>query len=202
MKRTGWVLGLAVLGLLGLALTQGMMGGYGRMGPGRMGMGMMAVYPPEAKPIPEEVAKARMEAYAKRLYPGARLKDFMAFSQNYYAQAVDEKGQGLLELIADRYTGVVSPEPGPNMMWNTRFGMHGSLQAPVRYRLEEARRLAETFLEGFLPKAQVLEAGAFPGYYTFDFGRGAVEGMLSVNAYTGEIWVHTWHGPFLGGHGE
>lgn len=196
MKRTGWVLGLAVLGLLGLALTQG------GMGPGRMGMGMMAVYPPEAKPIPEEVAKARMEAYAKRLYPGARLKDFMAFSQNYYAQAVDEKGQGLLELIADRYAGVVSPEPGPNMMWNTRFGMHGSLQTPVRYRLEEARRLAETFLEGFLPKAQVLEAGAFPGYYTFDFGRGAVEGMLSVNAYTGEIWVHTWHGPFLGGHGE
>lgn len=37
----------------------------------------------------------------------------MAFSQNYYAQAVDEKGQGLLELIADRYTGVVSPSPGP-----------------------------------------------------------------------------------------
>ena len=101
MKRTGLVLGLTALGLLGLALTQGMMGGYGpgygMMGPGMMGMGMggmgmMAVYPPEAKPIPEEVAKARMEAYAKRHYPGARLKDFMAFSQNYYAQVVDERG--------------------------------------------------------------------------------------------------------------
>ena len=171
MKRTGLVLGLTALGLLGLALTQGMMGGYGpgygMMGPGMMGMGMggmgmMAVYPPEAKPIPEEVAKARMEAYAKRLYPGARLKDFMAFSQNYYVQVVDERGQGLFELIADRYTGVVSPEPGPNM----------------------------------------IEEGAFPGYYTFDFGRKEVEGMLSVNAYTGEVWVHTWHGPFLGGHEE
>ena len=210
MKRTGLVLGLTTLGLLGLALTQGMMGGYGpgygMMGPGTMGMGsmgMMAVYPPEAKPIPEEVAKARMEAYAKRLYPGAHLKDFMAFSQNYYVQVVDERGQGLFELIADRYTGVVSPEPGPNMMWNTRYGMMGGLaQAPVRYGHEEAKKLAEAFLKGFLPGARVIEEGAFPGYYTFDFGRKEVEGMLSVNAYTGEVWVHTWHGPFLGGHEE
>ena len=208
MKRTGLVLGLVALGLLGLALTQDMMGGYGpgygMMGPGMMGMGgmgMMAIYPPEAKPIPEELAKARMEAYAKRLYPRARLKDFMAFSQNYYVQVVDERGQGLFELIADRYTGVVSPEPGPNMMWNTRYGMmSGPTQAPVRYGLEEAKKLAETFLQGYLPGARVLEEGAFPGYYTFDFGRKAVEGMLSVNAYTGEVWVHTWHGPFLGEH--
>ncbi len=218
MKRYGLTLGVLALALLGLALTQGMMGGFGpgmmgygpQYGPGMMGygmmgghgmMGMMAVYPPEARPIPQAEAKARMEAYAKRIYPGARLKDFMAFSQNYYAQVVDEKGQGLFELIADRYTGVVSPEPGPNMMWNTRYGMmSGPTQAPVRYGLEEAKKLAETFLQGYLPGARVLEEGAFPGYYTFDFGRKAVEGMLSVNAYTGEVWVHTWHGPFLGEH--
>jgi len=184
----------------------GMMGYGPQYGPGMMGMGgmgMMAVYPKEAKPIPQEVAKARMEAYAKRFYPGARLKDFMAFSQNYYARVVDERGQGLFELIADRYTGVVAPEPGPNMMWNTRYGMMGGpAQAPVRYGLEEAKKLAQTFLKGFLPGARVLEEGAFPGYYTLDFGRKEVEGMLSVNAYTGEVWVHTWHGPFLGGHGE
>lgn len=207
MKQTGFILGLVALGLLGLALTQGMMGGWGSgpraMGYGMMGMGamgMMAVYPPEAKPIPEEVAKVRMEAYAKRLYLGTRLKDFMAFSQNYYAQVVDEKGQGLFELIVDRYTGVVFPEPGPNRMWNTRFGMQGPLQAPVRYPKEEARKLAEALLKGFLPGARVLEEGAFPGYYTFDFGRKEVEGMLSVNAYSGEVWVHTWHGPFLREH--
>ncbi|AEG34141.1 hypothetical protein Ththe16_1746 [Thermus thermophilus SG0.5JP17-16] len=216
MKRYGMVLGVLGLLLLGLALTQGMMGGFGpgmmgygpQYGPGMMGygmmgghgmMGMMAVYPPEAQPIPQKEAKARMEAYAKRIYPGARLKDFMVFSQNYYAQVVDEKGQGLFELIADRYTGVVSPEPGPNMMWNTRYSMMGGpVQTPVRFSVEEARKLAETFLKGYLPGARVLEAGAFPGYYTFDFGRKEVEGMLSVNAYTGEVWVHTWHGFFLG----
>jgi hypothetical protein len=38
------------------------------------------------------------------------------------------------------------------------------------------------------------------GYYTFDFGREDIEGMVSVNAYDAEIWVHTWHGFYLGGH--
>ncbi|GAA6743339.1 peptidase M4 [Thermus antranikianii] len=216
MKRYGLTLGVLALMLLGLALTQGMMGGFGpgmmgygpQYGPGMMGygmmgghgmMGMMAVYPPEAQPIPQKEVKARMEAYARRIYPGARLQDFMAFSQNYYAQVVDEKGQGLFELIADRYTGVVSLEPGPNMMWNARFGMMTYFTpAPPHYNLEAARKLAEEFLAGYLPGARVLEGSTFPGYYTFDFGRKEVEGMLSVNAYTGEVWLHTWHGFFLG----
>ena len=194
MQRTGLILGAAALGLLVLALSQGMMGG-GMMGGGMMGGGMMAVYPAGAQPIPEEVAKSRLEAYAKRLFVGARLKDFMPFSQNYYVQVVDEKGQGLAELIVDRYTGVVSPEPGPNMMWNT-YGTR-LLRAP-QYEYKAARSLAETFLKGYLPGAKAMEGQAFPGYYTFDFGRQKVEGMLSVNAYTGKIWVHTWHGFFLG----
>ncbi|MCS7235705.1 MAG: hypothetical protein RMM30_06995 [Armatimonadota bacterium] len=27
---------------------------------------------------------------------------------------------------------------------------------------------------------------------------GKVFGMLSVNAYTGQVWYHTWHGAFVG----
>jgi hypothetical protein len=26
---------------------------------------------------------------------------------------------------------------------------------------------------------------------------GKTLGMLSVNAFTGQVWVHTWHGTFL-----
>ncbi len=38
----------------------------------------------------------------------------------------------------------------------------------------------------------------FPGYYTVDFEvNGQTAGMLSVNAYTGQVWYHTWHGQFL-----
>jgi len=41
-------------------------------------------------------------------------------------------------------------------------------------------------------------ADAFPGYYTLHVLKGdRVAGMLSVNAYTGAVWYHRWHGRFL-----
>ena len=39
---------------------------------------------------------------------------------------------------------------------------------------------------------------AYPGYYTVDVTTsGVVDGMLSVNATTGQVWYHTWHGRFI-----
>ena len=173
----------------------GMMGGPG-MGMGGPGMsGMMGVYPPSARPISEDEARRRFSDFAARVAPGARVKDAMAFSQNYYAQIVDASGRGLAEVLVDRYSGVVFPEPGPNMMWR---GASGYLGARPRYDLEAAKGLALEFLEGYLPKSRIFEEQAFDGYYTFDFGRDSIEGMRSVNAYSGEVWVHTWHGVFLG----
>ncbi len=210
MKRNPktWIgASLLTLALFGLAAAQGMMGGWGGWGGGGGmgmmggGMGMMAVYPATAKPIPKEQAERLLEAYAARLGPDARIRDVMVFSNNYYAQVVNARGEGLGEVLVDRYTGRVFPEPGPNMMWNTRAGM-GALPGAVRYDLEAAQALAEGFLADYLPGARVMEAQAFSGYYTFDFGRETIEGMLSVNAFTGEVWVHTWHGPFLGEHAE
>lgn len=184
-------LGVGALLLAGIGLLQATPTWMGSMG-GHMGPGHMRVYPPGLSPVPSSLAKSRLSAYAQALFPGSHLKDFMAFSENYYAQVVDKKGQGLAELILDRYTGVVAPEPGPTMMWSAPRGI------PPRYTLEMARDLASEFLKDYLPGAKVLEGQAFSGYYTFDFGRNEVEGMLSVNAYTGEVWVHTWHGFFLG----
>lgn len=215
MRREMLWVGITGLVLVGVVLTQGLWGlpgyggpmhGYG-YGPGMMGgmmgggMGMMSVYPAPAQPIPPAEARARLESFAKRFSSEARLKDFMSFSENYYAQVVDAKGNGLVEILADRYTGSVYLEPGPNMMWNTRWGM-GMMQVQpsvvVRYDKAAAQKLAEQFLKGYLPGAMVMEGQAFSGYYTFDFGRKEIEGMMSVSAYTGEVWIHTWHGVFLG----
>jgi len=42
------------------------------------------------------------------------------------------------------------------------------------------------------------QADTFPGYYTIHALEGdRVAGMLSVNAYTGAVWYHWWHGRFL-----
>jgi heat shock protein HslJ len=38
----------------------------------------------------------------------------------------------------------------------------------------------------------------FYGYYTLDFSKdGKVSGMLSVNGYSGQVFLHTWHGSFI-----
>ena len=225
--------GLLSAGLLGTVLAQGMMGA-GMMG---SGMGMMSTYAPSSRPISQEEARRRAAGFAVRYGLGVKIRDFMVFTQNYYVQIVDAKtGAGLGELLVDRYTGMVQPEFGPNMMWNTRFGMGGNTGmmsgnmmgtnqnqgvasvaqpgqemmgnttnqgasgtlAAARYSMAAAQKLADTFVAGYLPGGKVLEGFAFPGYYTFDYGRRATEGMLSVNAYTGEVWVHGWHGLSLG----
>jgi hypothetical protein len=189
------------------AMGPGMMDGFGRryysgmMGAGSGGMGMMALYFPDEVPISEDEARSLLSTFAAEFGDEVELKDFMAFSNNYYAQVADSRtNEGLAEILADRYSGAVYPEPGPNMAWNTRFGLWKAGSESSRYDLEGARDLAETFLSGYLPGSEVVGSSSFPGYYTFDFGRGEVEGMLSVNAETGDVWVHTWHGFYLGGH--
>jgi hypothetical protein len=40
--------------------------------------------------------------------------------------------------------------------------------------------------------------GKFPGYFSFDTTRaGKTAGMVSVDADTGAVWYHAWHGRFL-----
>jgi len=40
---------------------------------------------------------------------------------------------------------------------------------------------------------------AYPGHYTSETtgDTGTVNGMLSVNAGTGQVWYHSWHGRYL-----
>ena len=175
----------------GNLMNQGMMGS-GMMG----GMGMMALYRADAKPISETDARNQAQAYTNRYYPGAKIGDFMEFSLNYYVQLKDTSNTSIAEILVDRYTGVVTPEPGPNMIWNTLNRGQRSTTSVV-YDMGAAKSQAEKFLAGYLPDATIQESTSYPGYYTFDFGREKIEGMLSVNAYTGDIWVHTWHGQFI-----
>ncbi|MGH2626533.1 MAG: hypothetical protein ACRDHY_07785, partial [Anaerolineales bacterium] len=64
---------------------------------------------------------------------------------------------------------------------------------------EEARSLAQAYLDESLPGTTVAdEVDVFPGYFTLHTLRdGDVVGMLSVNAYSGQVWYHTWHGDFV-----
>jgi hypothetical protein len=61
-----------------------------------------------------------------------------------------------------------------------------------------AHTLAQQWLDRHEPGVKVETGGdAFPGYYTLETLRGGkIAGMISVNATTGAVWPHWWHGAF------
>ena len=137
------------------------------------------------------------------------ITEVMEFTDNFYAE-VEEQNTGVhaFELLIDRNTGAVYPEPGPNMMWNTRYGHMGGMMGGWRGQRagsmsvtpEQARDIAQGWLDQFLPGTSTAEqTDAFYGYYTIHVMKeGQIYGMLSVNGYSGDVWYHTWHGGFIG----
>ncbi len=64
---------------------------------------------------------------------------------------------------------------------------------------EEATQTAQKYLDAYLAGTKVSdEVSPFYGYYTIDVERdGNIVGMLSVNGYTKQVFLHTWHGNFI-----
>jgi hypothetical protein len=129
------------------------------------------------------------------------------YTANFYVQ-VNEKstGYGAFQLLVNKATGVVTPEMGPNMMWNTKytFGagycnwLRGTTTATPAITLEQAKTYSQQYLTTYLPGTTVGDVTTFYGYYNVEVLKaGSPYGMLSVNNYTGQVWYHTWHGAFI-----
>ncbi len=202
---------VALLGLVACASGGGQPGQGGMMGPGMMGPGMMGgwgSYNPQAEPITIDEAAEAVERYLRAYYgEDLALAEVMEFAWNFYAEVEEETTDiHAMELLIDKYTGQVYPEMGPNMMWNTKYspmaGMMGSQNtatAEMPITTEQAKALAQQFLDANLPGVTVGEADTFYSYYTLHTLKdGQIEGMLSVNGYNGAVWYHNWHGPFIG----
>jgi hypothetical protein len=65
--------------------------------------------------------------------------------------------------------------------------------------LADAHTLAQRWLNANESGVSVESGGdAFPGYYTLETLKGGkITGMISVNASTGAVWPHWWHGAFV-----
>ena len=185
----------------------GMMGGQGR-GPnagvmrgsmmGAMGSVGIVSLPGDGvavTAIPAARARVASAAEAAGLHPG----EVMWFDNGFYVELKDSAGLPATEVIVDPRTGAVSTEPGPAMMWNTRFGMMragGAGTGPVESA--KARSIATAWLTASRPGTTIRSIDAYPGYFTLDLQRnGAVSGMMSVSSVTGAVWYHTWHGAFI-----
>jgi hypothetical protein len=195
---------------------------YGLMGPGMMGYGWEempcsdrgAVAPGAADASSLTQAETAVERYVDRLgYTGLQVTEMMEFERNYYAIVAEQgTGIGAMEILVDKSTGAVGPEPGPNMMWNARYGMHGRggmgmmgsyTSGEMTLSPQEAEDVAQHWLDANLPGRTAGEADPFYGYYTFHFLKdGKIEGMLSVHGSSGDVWLHSWHGSFVQMTGE
>jgi len=153
-----------------------------------------------------EVTK-RLESYVESLGNNYAVLEIMEFSNNFYAVIIEkDTSVGAFELLVDPYTGAIMPEPGPNMMWNTKYGMHFRMMyryypTPDEMIIDEdeAKQIALRYLtQRFQGSIGLEEPIKFYGYYTIDYTiNNRIHGMLSVNAFSGDVWYHSWHGEFI-----
>ncbi len=194
----------------GLGGGRGFPGGWG---PGGMRGRWGQAVPPGSSAITLDQAVDIAKAFpASRGYTDIEPTEVMEFTNNFYAE-YKEKSTGIhaFEVLIDKYSGIVTPEMGPNMMWNTKYGMMGgggmmggwfrrsSPTAQMPVTAEQARRYAQQYLDANLPGTQAdEEVDTFYGYYGLHVLQGGkVYGMLSVNGQSGQVWYHTWHGDFI-----
>ena len=218
-------LGAAPLGFAGgqpdraRAYGPGMMGGYGPgmmggglrggYGPGMMGGGMMGggfggLDSSLQRTVDIKKAQVLVSNYLGGLSDkNLKIDEIMEFEYNLYALIEEaDTGKGAFELLIDPFNGAVRPEFGPNMMWNTKYGMMGTRSGGVRPNVigvDEAKKIAGEYLARTRGEGPYeFSANELSGYHTLDFKKnGMILGMVSVNAFTGQAWYHTWHGGFI-----
>ena len=121
------------------------------------------------------------------------------------------RGQGNGAMMGRLGSSTTTGGYGPGMMGGSGSGtgmMGGSGRPPApaprprattSVSLAEAHTLAQRWLDSNEPGVKVETGGdAFPGYYTLETLKGGkITGMISVNASTGAVWPHWWHGAFI-----
>ncbi len=198
-----------MMGMMSMMMGSGM--GYGNMMGN--GNGMMGGYDPGVNGNidyslsalgmnEDEVKDLAIELVERQFGSDFQISDIFIFDNSPYYISVVKKDseQGAFELLFDPYRKVIYPEYGPNMMWNTENGMSNMMgwsaaneenMISRQQALDDAKKYAQA--NGFTVED---EGHQFPGYYTFHTGdtKDNTRGMLSVNAYTGQVWYHNWHG--------
>ncbi|MCX6055416.1 MAG: hypothetical protein NTZ74_10990 [Chloroflexi bacterium] len=189
----------------------GMMGGAerrnslyrGQTGPGRMDRGRNDQGLINSERIAVEKVVANAKVYGTKIGKNLEVSEVMEFSNNFYVVLKETDSQkAAFELLVDPYNGHVSPEIGPNRMWNSKYGhmqVNTHPSAVNSINMQDAATIAQKELDKNFTGAVVQGDGNdFYGYYSFDYKMDdQVIGMLSVNGVDGTVWFHNWHGTFI-----
>ena len=236
-KRTmGLILvAVGIIGLLALPLYTGL--AWNSPAAYSQGMpmsGMMGQWSQQQQIRPTTLEEAKTIAWqylASLRNPNMAIREIMEFRNNFYITYYEkDTGIGAFEMLiwkqaqsdgmmgggmrtsgdmtgGSMMTGTIVPEPGPNMMWNTKYSMMRGMMGPrwqpgassqMPVSEQDAKSVAENSLSHDFPGAHVEGITRFYGYYTIDFEKdGRIVGMMSVNGYSGRVWYHSWHGAFI-----
>ncbi|OGO20196.1 MAG: hypothetical protein A2Z14_10600 [Chloroflexi bacterium RBG_16_48_8] len=146
--------------------------------------GMMGRSWPNIRPLPQngdllslDEAVEIAESYIEDDWGSSlEIVELMQFDNHFYAQAIEsDAGINAFEFLIDPVTAAIHPEPGPNMMWNTKYGMMGGkgmmggfISVPadeLSISPEHARELAQRELDRSIPGSSVdEEVDVFYGY--------------------------------------
>lgn len=217
--RTGMMGATGMMSGTSLMSGNGMMGGTGMMS-STMGPTWLAGDGTAVTSIAAARQRATQAGTRSSLHPG----EVIWFDNGFYVELKDATGRSATEVIVDPRTGAVTGEHGPAMMWNTRYGMmpassammagtgmmggsatgmmgtNGATSSQQSHAVtsDQARSTAQEWLAANRSGETAQAPDAYPGYYTMETtASGTTVGMLSVNASTGAVWYHTWHGRFI-----
>jgi hypothetical protein len=214
-SRNNWT-GFSMMGNNGMTGNGGMMGGYRS--------GASSNVKPLTIDQTRQAVEIYLKGLNN---PDLELKEIMIFDNNAYARITEKStGIGAMELLVDPASLTVFPEYGPNMMWNLKYGRMGgfggmmggfgrtmggggmmrglytnpgSVYATMTVTPDQAVSVAQKYLDQQFPGEKTsTDPDPFYGYYTIDILKdGEPTGMLSVNGFSGQVFLHTWHGTFI-----
>src|SRR4030066_1436221 len=115
-----------------------------------------AIFNPSAPVSSVGQAKTLADQYASSQGSDLRVREIMEFSNHYYVR-IQEKSTDVnaFEILVDKSAGRVFLEPGPSMMWNTKYGhMRWSRNptAMMPVSSEQALRKAQEGLDFNVPR--------------------------------------------------
>jgi hypothetical protein len=107
-------------------------------------------------------------------------------------------GSGNRGMMGRSGSGVMSGSANIGMMGGSG-SVGGSTTSTGSVSLADAHALAQRWLDANQRGVQVERDGdSFPGYFTLETLKGGrIVGMISVNASTGAVRLHWWHGRFV-----
>jgi len=173
-------------------------------------------------------ATSAVQGYLGKMgYSNLAIGTMQEYSKMYYAQIIEQNnGTGAFELEVNKNTGVVTPMQGPTMMWNTKYGvtstgmmgyltstsgsggmmggrgmmtwLRGTPTTNMAISMEQAKTLAQQYLDANYTGTTVGQATTYYGYYTMQVLKGGNPvGMMAVYGSTGQVMYYSWMGTFM-----